>query len=346
MDDRFGILERLASGVVVGDGGYLLELEHRGYVQAGPYTPEVVLEHPDAVRQLHREFRQAGSEVLQALTFYAADDKLQPRWGSRMTDEVNRAAVRLAREVACPDALVSGTVTQTTTYVPGDPASDRRAGVSFARQLDAQCDEGVDFVIAETFRYLGEARLALAAIVERGVPAMITLNVGPRGTGDGVDGPECARTLAGEGAAIVGVNCNWDPDMSLRVAAAMRAAVPAGAYVACQPVGFRTADPARPFTALEEFPLSLERLQLTRFDLARFAREAADAGIGYIGGCCGVGAYHVRAMAEALGRHPPASEKSPDLSRHVLPDVQARALPPPEPATLCGRIDESAVQVP
>ena len=71
-----GILERLAEGPVLGDGGYLLELEKRGYVQAGPFTPEVVVEHPDALAQLHREFLRAGVDVLQTMTFYASDDKL------------------------------------------------------------------------------------------------------------------------------------------------------------------------------------------------------------------------------------------------------------------------------
>src|SRR5438876_10619893 len=62
-----GILERLKGGPVLGDGGYLLELEKRGWVRAGPFTPEVVLTHPDALRELHVEFREAGAEVLQVL---------------------------------------------------------------------------------------------------------------------------------------------------------------------------------------------------------------------------------------------------------------------------------------
>src|SRR5581483_9198573 len=61
---RRGILERLRDGVVLGDGGYILELERRGYVQAGPYTPEIAIEHPDALRELHREFLRAGADVL------------------------------------------------------------------------------------------------------------------------------------------------------------------------------------------------------------------------------------------------------------------------------------------
>ena len=59
-----GILERLKDGPVLGDGGYLLELEKRGWVRAGPFTPEVALTYPAALRELHIEFREAGAEVL------------------------------------------------------------------------------------------------------------------------------------------------------------------------------------------------------------------------------------------------------------------------------------------
>ena len=58
------LLERLEEGIVLGDGGYLLALENRGYVQAGPFTPEVTIEHPNALRALHEEFIHAGAEVL------------------------------------------------------------------------------------------------------------------------------------------------------------------------------------------------------------------------------------------------------------------------------------------
>src|SRR5215470_4430783 len=74
---------------VLGDGGYLLELERRGWVDSGSgrekvgtgkgsgqFTPEVAVEHPDSLRELHREFLRAGSEVLQALTFFGTREKL------------------------------------------------------------------------------------------------------------------------------------------------------------------------------------------------------------------------------------------------------------------------------
>ena len=73
------ILERLAEGPIIGDGGFVFQLEKRGYVKAGPWTPEAAVEHPEAVRQLHREFLRAGSDVMQTFTFYASDDKLENR---------------------------------------------------------------------------------------------------------------------------------------------------------------------------------------------------------------------------------------------------------------------------
>jgi betaine-homocysteine S-methyltransferase len=216
-------------------------------------------------------------------------------------------------------------ITLTSEYQPGDDLSARRARDCFAQQIELQQDAGVDFIVGETFRYLSEARIALAAIVAAGVTPVITLNVGPAGSADGTDVEECARTLAGEGAVVVGCNCNWDPKVSLGVAGRMRAAVGTDVHIACQPVGFATPDPAVPFTAMAEFPLALEGLQLSRAALAGFAERAAAAGIGYVGGCCGVNAHHVRAMAEALGRRPPAADKSPALDDHVLADVRDRA---------------------
>ena len=68
--------QRLAEGVVLGAEGYVFELERRGYIKAGPYVPEVILDAPDALRQLHRELLRAGSDVMVALTYYAHREKL------------------------------------------------------------------------------------------------------------------------------------------------------------------------------------------------------------------------------------------------------------------------------
>ncbi len=113
MAKKKGILEKLKEGLVLGDGGYLLELEKRGWVRAGPFTPEVALLYPDALRELHVEFREAGAEVLQALTFYASRDKLATVGLENRLEDLNRAAVRIAREVAGEKCLVAGNLSLT-----------------------------------------------------------------------------------------------------------------------------------------------------------------------------------------------------------------------------------------
>src|ERR1041385_6338550 len=71
------LLEWLEQGPVVCAEGYLFECERRGYLQAGAFVPEVVLEHPEIVSQLHREFVHAGSDVVEAFTYYAHREKLR-----------------------------------------------------------------------------------------------------------------------------------------------------------------------------------------------------------------------------------------------------------------------------
>ena len=313
-----GILERLKEGVVLGDGGYILELERRGYVQAGPYTPEVAIEHPEALRQLHREFLRAGAEVLQALTFYASKEKLATAGYAEQVAEINRAAVRIAGEVAGNEALVAGTLCLTWMYDPKDPASRDRVRRLMEEQVALQAAEGVDFFIGETFVFLEEARLCLKAIKDAGYPAMMTFSLRQAQTADGVPIGEAVRTLVGEGADIVGTNCGRDPERMLPMAELIRKAVPG--YVAAQPVAFRTRDDLPSFTQLAEFPLALDPLTLTRDEMAAYARRAREMGINYIGSCCGSVAHHVRAMAEARGMRPPASAKSADLGRH--PGIQ------------------------
>ncbi|HEY7687691.1 MAG TPA: homocysteine S-methyltransferase family protein, partial [Dongiaceae bacterium] len=150
---------------MLGDGGYLLELEKRGYVQAGPFTPEVSITHPEALAQLHREFLQAGAEVLQTLTFYASEEKLSTVGLAGKVHEINRAAVRIAREVAAEgDALVAGNLSLTWAYDPADKDSPDRVRRLFDAQLETMVDGGVDFIIAETFTWLGEALLAAERI--------------------------------------------------------------------------------------------------------------------------------------------------------------------------------------
>src|SRR5262249_41296561 len=154
------ILDKLKKGIVLGDGGYLLALESRGYVQAGPFTPEVTIEHPNALLALHEEFVNAGSEVLQVLAFYASENKLAQIGYAHRLGEITRAAVKIARQAAGTSALVAGDLCLTWKYEEGTPASYDTCRKLFDDQIRFQMEEGVDFFIGETFLLVGEALIA------------------------------------------------------------------------------------------------------------------------------------------------------------------------------------------
>merc|ERR1719369_1294294 len=151
-----GLLERLAEGPVIGDGGFVFAMEKRGYVKAGPWTPEVVMEQPEAVEELHCEFLRAGADVMQAFTFYASDDKLDNRGnmaGKKYSGQaINMRASELAKKVADEgDALTLGGICQCPTYLSG--ASKEAVQEEFRKQIKVLVEAGLDFLLCEYYEH-------------------------------------------------------------------------------------------------------------------------------------------------------------------------------------------------
>src|SRR2546430_1535887 len=312
------ILDRLKSGIVLGAEGYVFELERRGYIKAGPYVPEVVLDFPDAVRELHREFLRAGADVMVALTYYAHREKLKTVGRENDLEALNRQALRVANEVAREgDALVAGDICNTWAYDPKNKeASSRVVRAMYEEQLSWAVDEGIDFVIAETNDYLGESLIALQVIKELGLPAMVTLaSTRPHQTWDGYDYVDACKILADQGADIVGLNCDRGPATMLPIIERIRGAV--SGYVASQPVPYKTQASMPTFESLKTtdgtnvFPIALESFLCTRFEMADYARRAQALGVNYIGICCGGSPHHRPPAPPAPGRRVPGRNHSP-----------------------------------
>jgi betaine-homocysteine S-methyltransferase len=172
---RQGLLKRLDAGAVICAEGYLFEFERRGYLQAGAFVPEVVLEHPELVENLHREFVHAGSDVVEAFTYYAHREKLKIIGREKDLERINREALRIAKKVARGSGtLFAGDICNSNIYDPGDRKTHRAVRRMFDEQIGWAVDAGVDFIIGETFSYAAEAVLAAQAIKEAGLPAVVT----------------------------------------------------------------------------------------------------------------------------------------------------------------------------
>jgi len=319
-----GLLERLAQGPVVCAEGYLFECERRGYLQAGAFVPEVVLEHPELVQSLHREFVHAGSDVVEAFTYYGHREKLRLIGKEDLLEPLNRGALKLAAEVARETGtLLAGNLCNTNVFGPEDEA---RATVRamFEEQAGWAAEEGADLLIGETFSWTEEALIALEAMRGTGLPTVVTMTIHHEPeTREGHSPAETCRMLADAGADVVGLNCSRGPATMLPLLAEIRAAV--DCHVAALPVPYRTTDEQRSMQSLRDphggdvrpFPTALDPFTCTRYELGDFARDAHALGVGYLGVCCGAAPHHIRSVAEALGRTPPASRFSPDMSKHA-----------------------------
>src|SRR5215831_9703051 len=315
------LLARLKDGAVICAEGYVFELERRGYLQAGSFVPEVLFEHP------HMDFVHAGSDVTQALTYYVHREKLRVIGREKDLVPMNRAALGIAKRVARrTGTLFAGDLCNTNIYDPADGKAVKEVERIFDEQVGWAVDAGVDYFVAETLGWVGEALLALQAIRRNSkVPAVVTFAMHREEfTREGLTPAEACQRLEAAGADVVGLNCHRGPRTMLPLLAQIRAAVKCP--VAGLPVPYRT-HPAQPsFMALRDpccgdrraFPVGLDPFLCTRQEIFDFGREAYELGIRYLGVCCGAGPHHIRALAESLGRSPPASRYSVDMSRHAF----------------------------
>lgn len=321
------LIERLAQGPVICAEGYLFEIERRGYLQAGAFVPEVVLQHPELVAQLHREFVHAGSDVVEAFTYYAHREKLRLLGKEDLLEPINRQALAIAAEVAAESgALLAGDICNTNAF-DGTGRSREAVRSMFEEQVEWAADAGVDFVIGETFSWGEEALIATDVIRRTGLPAVVTLVLHREPTTrEGWSAAEACLRLQDAGADVVGLNCSRGPATMLPLLKPIVSAV--SVPVAALPVPYRTVDDQPSFQSLRDpaydglpdgraFPTALDPFTCNRYEIADFARAAHGLGVRYLGVCCGAAPHHIRAMAEALGRTPPASRYSADMSKHA-----------------------------
>ena len=321
------LLARLKNGAVICAEGYVFELERRGYLQAGAFVPEVLFDHPEVVEQLHLDFVHAGSDVTQALTYYVHREKLRVIGREKDLVPMNRAALRIAKSVARrTGTLFAGDLCNTNIYDPADKSAIKEVARIFDEQVGWAVEAGVDYFVAETLGWAGEALMALEAIRRHSkVPVVVTFAMHQEElTRDGLTPAEACQRLEAAGADVVGLNCHRGPATMLPLLRQIRAAVKC--HVAGLPVPYRTVPTQPSFMSLTDpccgdrraFPVGLDPFVCTRAEIADFGREAFALGISYLGVCCGAGPHHIRALAESLGRHPPASRYSADMSKHAF----------------------------
>ena len=289
---RHPFLERLSRGPLLGDGAMGTQLHARGISFERSFD-ELNLTQPRIVEEIHRAYISAGSELIETNTFGANRIKLARHGLDAKVRDINFRAVKLAREareISGEPIFIAGAVGPIGQQLePIGRITIKEAEAAFEEQIAALLEAGADLLVLETFTNLPELLAALAAARRTAdLPIVAQMTFAEDGLTLSAEEPsQVVKALEDAGADVIGVNCGVGPQVALQVLESMRPLT--RRPLSGQP---NAGLPARVEGRFFYFA--------TPEYFATFARDAAEDGIAYIGGCCGTTPAHIAAMRAAL----------------------------------------------
>ena len=313
-------LNLISNATLLADGAMGTMLHTRG-VGFDKCFDELNLTNPSAVAEIHREYIEAGAQLIITNTFGANRFKLTKHGLQDDVVEINKASVDLAKRVVSAsfkDVLVAGDVGPLGVRIaPFGRVQPEQAREAFAEQIRALADAGVDLIVIETFSDLYEIREAIKAAKETcalPVVASVTFTRDDR-TLLGDEPMKVARTLRDAGADVIGVNCSGGPAQLLRILKQMKHAVHDGKFWVKPNAGWPEQVGGRIM-----YPADADYF-------GDYALSFRETGAVIVGGCCGTTPQHIAVMKKALD----SSARSSVLiqTSEVLETSEVSELEPP-----------------
>ncbi len=276
-------------GVLLLDGATGTNLQKAG-MPVGVCPEQWIIEHPEVLTDLQRQYVQAGTNILLAPTFTANRIKLAEYGLESQLVEINRQLVALSKQAAAGEALVAGDLTMTgqQLYPLGDLLFEELVQI-YKEQVRVIADAGADLFIVETMMSLQECRAAVLAVRETcDLPVLVSLTYNEDGrTLYGTDPKTAVVVLQSLGADAVGMNCSTGPYDMLGPVKEM-------AEYATVPIL------AKPNAGMPQLENGVTIYCMEPEEFAAAGRELVSAGVSVIGGCCGTTPAHIRALKDAV----------------------------------------------
>lgn len=287
------LFERLLSnGPIVTDGAWGTQLQARG-LAFGECPDAWNLTHPELVSQVAQGYAAAGSSVILTNTFGASRIALARHGLAESASEINRKGAAISRDAASTTASVFGSIGPTGKMLAMGEVSEQEAREAFMEQAAALADGGADALVVETMSDLDEARIALLASKETGLPVVACMTYGAGRDADrtimGVTPERAAEQFIAAGADAVGANCGQGASQMLPICVRLMAACGG------TPVWIK------PNAGLPEIVDGRAVYNTSPLDFAASAVALVEAGASFIGGCCGTSPEYIMALRAAFG---------------------------------------------
>jgi len=284
--------EWTAGKVLLADGGWGTEFFKRGLMQGSP-PDEWNITHPDIVRDITREYLEAGADIILTNTFGATRFRLEPHGLSARVVEINAAAAALARAVAGNAAVIAGDIGPSARFIAlGEVTAEELSDV-FAEQAAALGSAGVDWIVVESMTDVEEMAIAVRAAVETTklpVVASMTYNRTPKGYRTMMGNPPeiCVKRAEDAGASLIGANCGSGIEDYVPLAPVLRGLTALPLWVKAN------AGIPHIVNGKVAYPLTAEQY-------ASYVPSLVDEGVDVIGGCCGTDPGFIAAVGRVIG---------------------------------------------
>jgi len=274
----------LAHGPVVTDGAWGTQLFARG-LDVGQCPDAWNINHPDRVEDVARAYVEAGSRIILTNTFGASRVRLAEYGLGERTAEINRAGAQISKRAAGNRAFVFASIGPTGKMLVAEEISRDEMRAAFTEQAHALRDGGADGIVVETMADLEEARIALEAGQQTGLPVVVCLTFDTGGrTMMGVTPEQAARELTAAGADAIGSNCGNGIAELIPIARQLRAATALPLWL-------------KPNAGMPEMVAGKPVWKTSPAEFARLMPALREAGANFLGGCCGTTPAHIAELA-------------------------------------------------
>lgn len=284
------IEELTAAGPVITDGAWGTQLQQRG-LEVGACPDAWNLTHPDRVEEVARAYVDAGSQVILTNTFGANRFILAKHHLADQVADINRAGVEISRRAAQDRARVFASIGPSGVMLIMGEVSAEELREAFAVQARAIADAGADAIVIETMSDLAEAKLAVEAARETGLPvvACMTFDTGKNRdrTMMGHTPEQAAEELTAAGADVIGSNCGQGIEGFHEICRRLHAATERPIWIKAN-------------AGLPEIVNGQTTYAMTPHKFALHVPALVEAGASFVGGCCGTAPEFIRAVRDVL----------------------------------------------